>query len=465
MQVYRSFVKRQINDADSPARKLISDFKNDRHFRKVLGFLRQSQWRPGKWHAEYRDRRLKELIGYSIKNVPFYRDLAKENGYDTIGDISIGDLRRFPVINEAILRENRERFISGNATGGKMQTLPGSSDEESSPIVLNRHTIIEEGALTARHYENAGFKLGWPVVCFVDAVEGQKNDWYFHDKECDRHYFSASNLNSRNLPDYCAKIKELKTGFIFGYPSSLGDFADLILEWEIDLKFQGMVTFGRVLTNEIREKIEKAFETKVYDLYRHRLPIAGMGQCQYCDGYHAFSEFCIVELLGFDGSPVTGQGEMGRIVITNLSNRAFPLIRYDTGDIGVYDGTECDCGRGMPRTIKAILGPQNELLINSDGEYLRPDLLKDALSQTGFELPGYQLVQKDKHVFKLMLERDPGYGAESLAKINECLLDKLGRDSKLTIETVDNPDKEGIDNRTFIREYNPSNQQGTGRAR
>lgn len=453
MQVYRSFTKSQIDGPDSRARKYIADFKNERYFRKVLGFLRQSQWRPGKWHAEYRDRRLTELIQHAVKNVPFYMDVAKESRLETLGEFSMGDLRRFPIVNENLLGENSERFISRAANNGGIPNEPVTDIKKSSPVIFDRLTILEEGALTARHYENAGFKLGWPVVSFVDIIDQQEREWYYCDKECDRHYFSAANLNSRNLPDYCAKIKQLKTGFIFGYPSSLGTFADLILEWEIDLKFQGMVTFGRVLTNEIREKIEKAFETKVYDLYRHRLPVGGMGQCQYCDGYHAFSEFCIVELLDFEGNPVTGQGEMGEIVVTNLSNRAFPVIRYDTGDIGVYDGVECDCGRGMPRIIKAILGSQNELLVNSDGEYIRPDTLRDALSRTGYDLPGYRLVQKDRYHFKLLLDQDSRYEEENLARINECLLDKLGKDSELTIELVDNPNREGHEPGAFIREF------------
>jgi len=36
-------------------------------------------------------------------------------------------------------------------------------------------------------------------------------------------------------------------------------------------------------------------------------------------------------------------------------------IRLDTGDLGVYDGKTCDCGRGMPRIIGKISGTEREL--------------------------------------------------------------------------------------------------------
>ena len=62
------------------------------------------------------------------------------------------------------------------------------------------------------------------------------------------------------------------------------------------------------------------------------------------------------------------EGKTGRIVITNTSNRAFPIIRLDTGDLGIYDGNSCDCGRGLPRAISKITGPSGELPADSAGE-------------------------------------------------------------------------------------------------
>jgi phenylacetate-CoA ligase len=455
MQVYRSFIKMQLNRENAPVRKFISDFRNNRDFNSVLGFLRQTRWRSGEWHREYQNRRFKDLIEFTLKNVPYYREYARERGIDSANISSIDNLGNLPVINEFDLRKDTGRFLPGNAGGTRVPVSIDPADSDSPRIAFDSHTIIEEGAMIARHFENAGFKIGSPVICFVDTIEDGENEEYYHDKISGRHYFSSGNLGRKNLSDYCAKIKELRSGFICGYPRSLETLADLVLEWEIDLKFQGAVTTGDILTGEIRKKIERAFETKVYDLYRFRLPVAGMGQCHYCDGYHIFSEFCIIELLDFDGKPVARKGEMGRIVVTNLSNRRFPIIRFETGDVGILDGADCDCGMGMPRIIKEVIGSRNDLLINSDGRYLSPQTLQDALIQAGYSRPGYQLVQQDRHNFKLTLERDPVYAAENLDKINSCLLDKLVKDSELIIEMVDNVGPRGKAPRPFVREYNP----------
>ena len=38
-------------------------------------------------------------------------------------------------------------------------------------------------------------------------------------------------------------------------------------------------------------------------------------------------------------------GELGRIVVTDFYNKAFPMIRYDTGDTGIYQEVIDEKGR------------------------------------------------------------------------------------------------------------------------
>jgi phenylacetate-CoA ligase len=48
------------------------------------------------------------------------------------------------------------------------------------------------------------------------------------------------------------------------------------------------------------------------------------------------------------GEPVA-PGELGTIVVTELTRWASPLIRYQTGDIGFIDEKKCECGLELPR--------------------------------------------------------------------------------------------------------------------
>ena len=55
-----------------------------------------------------------------------------------------------------------------------------------------------------------------------------------------------------------------------------------------------------------------------------------------------------------------------RIVGTNVTNRAFPLIRYDVGDIAQVSGQTCDCGR-PGRIIDRIDGRREDYVVLPSG--------------------------------------------------------------------------------------------------
>lgn len=430
--------------------------RNIRRFQTALRFLRESQWRSAEWHEEYQRKNLQRLLIFSAEKVPFYRDFTGGRGVDPKKTGPFDGLKNFPIIKETDLRSDFSRFVSdrsGNDDFLYMALSKKYSDKFYLPV--DTETFIRDKALVARHYENAGYSIGSPVLCFVNQIDGCEGEKFRFDKVRNRYYFSSNELNERNLADYCKKIKDSNAGFIFGYPGSLETFVDYVLEWEIDLKFQGVITSGEVLTDIARTKIENAFNAKVYDLYHYSFPILGMGQCHYCEGYHLFSEYCVLELVDFNGDQIREKGKVGRLVATNISNRALPIIRFDTGDLGVYDGSECDCGRGLPKIVRKIAGAQKEMLISADGGYLPPGAVGVILSEAGFSDTSYQLIQEKRKKFKLKLVRGPEYRSDNLERIKGDLRERLGRGSDITVEPVKMIDDDGGKARSIVREYEP----------
>jgi phenylacetate-CoA ligase len=62
--------------------------------------------------------------------------------------------------------------------------------------------------------------------------------------------------------------------------------------------------------------------------------------------------------------------ETGRILITLLTNFAFPLIRYDIGDLGEWaEPASCPCGLSFPR-LRCLEGRQDETITTMDGTQL-----------------------------------------------------------------------------------------------
>jgi phenylacetate-CoA ligase len=87
---------------------------------------------------------------------------------------------------------------------------------------------------------------------------------------------------------------------------------------------------------------------------------------------HINADSVLVEFLK-EGEPVAPK-ERGEIVITNLWNRAMPLIRYRMGDIGIPSEEYCECGRGLP-LMKDLEGRADDFIVLPSGRAVPPTRL------------------------------------------------------------------------------------------
>jgi phenylacetate-CoA ligase len=106
--------------------------------------------------------------------------------------------------------------------------------------------------------------------------------------------------------------------------------------------------------------------------------------------YHVMAEALLVEVVDEQGRQCR-EGEVGRILVTDLQNHATPMIRYEIGDHAEVGGP-CPCGRGLP-TLRRILGRTRNMVVRPDGTTYWPI--------TGFKrfrdlapIIQYQLVQE-----------------------------------------------------------------------
>ena len=102
-----------------------------------------------------------------------------------------------------------------------------------------------------------------------------------------------------------------------------------------------------VLHDWERRTIEEVFQCPVTNRYGCEEVSLIACECQRHDGLHVNADGIYLEVLRPDGTPCP-PGEPGMIVVTDLVNRAMPIIRYQVGDMGVLSDRQCPCGRGLP---------------------------------------------------------------------------------------------------------------------
>lgn len=125
-----------------------------------------------------------------------------------------------------------------------------------------------------------------------------------------------------------------------------------------------ILTFGEVVTPEIREICRTAFGARICDRYScEELGWIAL-QCPKHDHLHVMSATVRVEIVDDQGRPC-GVGEPGRVLLTALQGYAMPLIRYELGDVAEW-GPDCDCGITLP-VLRNIQGRRRNFLRLPDG--------------------------------------------------------------------------------------------------
>jgi phenylacetate-CoA ligase len=183
--------------------------------------------------------------------------------------------------------------------------------------------------------------------------------------------FSGAHLSADNWPAYVKELARRRLSWLHGYPSLLALLASYVLEHRVTIgEVRWITTSAENLLPVQADLIERAFGVRPRQHYGMAEGAANASECPK-GRLHVDEDFAYVEFVPSECA--TGY----RVVGTNVTNRAFPLIRYDVGDIAHVSGQICDCGR-PGRIIDRIDGRREDYVV----------------------LPGGAMVGRLDHIFK-----------------------------------------------------------------
>ncbi len=108
--------------------------------------------------------------------------------------------------------------------------------------------------------------------------------------------------------------------------------------------------------------MERVFRCKVYNQYGSREIPNIACECRH-GNLHVFTDMVYLESCPIDGEE--------RIVLTSLTNRAMPFIRYENGDSGRLREGDCPCGSPFP-LMEMGLCRSNDLIRTRHGKRVYP---------------------------------------------------------------------------------------------
>lgn len=162
------------------------------------------------------------------------------------------------------------------------------------------------------------------------------------DRLGNRYRFPIFDLCQKKLKSIVKKFSNTEFDYINGYTSSIVLLAKYLKKHEIILTdicptLKACIVTSEMLYPEDRKLMEQQFNIPIINEYG----ASELGLIAFENKQHQLqidSELLFVEILDDDNNSLPN-GEVGRIIITSLYNKAHPFIRYDIGDKGALSTT------------------------------------------------------------------------------------------------------------------------------
>lgn len=145
-------------------------------------------------------------------------------------------------------------------------------------------------------------------------------------------------------------------------------------------------------TEQMRQHIESEAGIKAFDIYGLS-EIIGPGvasETPYQEGLFVFEDHFYPEIIDPETCEVLPDGQEGELVLTTLSKKAMPVIRYRTRDITAFIPGPSRCGRTI-RRIRRI-GRRSDDMFIIRGVNVFPSQIEAALLAVEGTLPHYQII-------------------------------------------------------------------------
>ena len=216
----------------------------------------------------------------------------------------------------------------------------------------------------------------------------------FHDG-AERIGMTVVPVSSGNTARQHLLLQDFRPAGLCGTPSFVLHIAESLAEQGGDPRTLG-VRYGLLgaepWTDALRAAIERAFGCRAYDVYGLSEIIGPgvAGECEARAGLHVCDDHFLPEIVDPATGAVRPPGVEGELVLTTLTKRAVPMIRYRTGDITTLTTEPCACGRTSAR-IARIKGRADDMLIVK-GVNLYPSEVEAALLAMDDLQPNYLLV-------------------------------------------------------------------------
>lgn len=374
---------------------------------------------------EKQKRALTSIVQFAVNNTPFYREKYKQ----IIGEITSEPLPDIlPVLTKNEVVQHLDEMLAQNLDKNKL-SLGNTGGSTGKPVSFyydqHKHELMRAGMM--RSYMWSGWQPGQIILNFwgarQDLQHGNLLGKKYHEFISAEVTLPAHEYTGVQLKEWANKIRAYCPVLLQGYASILAALSRYIIENRISMpdSLLGVYSTAEVLYDEQREAIEKAFGCKVFNQYGSREIPNIACECRH-GNLHVFTDMVYLESKSED--------QEDQLLITSLTNRVMPMIRYAIGDSGSLKEGDCECGSPFPM-MKMRLCRSNDLIKTSSGKTIHPSFFNSLLYGLT-EINQYQYIQNEPGKITLNLVAPMKLSEQKLAALQEKI--HRGGDQNMSLE-------------------------------
>ncbi len=312
---------------------------------------------------EYQLDRIRETVRYTASHSRFYKEQFKKIDADSIR--SLKDFQALPFTSPQQIRDRSLDFLCVPQSEIKrIVTLKSSGTSGNEKRI---YFTEEDLNLTVDFFQ-------WGMSCLTDST--------------DRVLVLLPGNSYGSIGDLLKKAlsKTEIPCFVSGVMTNVQETAQCIVEngitciVGIPIQIMQLARMGNVAFKRIRKVLlstDYVPETLISELTEYgcrvfthygmtEMGYGGGVECEALDGYHMREADLYFEIVDSVTSRPVPDGQWGEVVVTTLTRKAMPLIRYRTGDIAAFSPVPCPCGTFL-KTMKRVRGRLgNELRIGDE---------------------------------------------------------------------------------------------------
>lgn len=304
--------------------------------------------------------RLERIVSWHKIHNPLYRKLLKEREYLSFEDLPIITKKDFQVPVKEVLSDcfqPKDVYIS-STSGSSGIPFFFAKDKNAHAlthaIILDRYVMfgITPQDKQARFY-------GIPMSGIAHYKELLK------DKLANRVRFPVFDLSDDKMSFFYNRFEKKRFGYIYGYTSTIVLFAKYVqskgkILKEVCPSLKCCIVTSEVCTDIDKELLRKTFGIPVINEYG----ASETGIIAFTDkegDWKITTEDLYVEVVDEQNQPLP-YGMRGKILITHLTNKTYPLIRYEIGDMGIIEK------KGEKLILKELSGRVSDMIYLPSGK-------------------------------------------------------------------------------------------------